>query len=58
MITETNPNLVPSLRVAIPSPQVKRRGGGYGYTLATWFLSFFRASRRLPVLTLSCHWPT
>ena len=28
MITETNPNLVPSLRVAVPSPQVKRRGGG------------------------------
>ena len=35
MITETNPNLVPSLRVAIPSPQVKRGGEG-------------TATRRLP----------
>ena len=27
MITETNPNLVPSLRVAIPSPPGETEGG-------------------------------
>ena len=56
MITETNPNLVPSLRVAIPSPQVKRRGGRVrlhvGYLVPIVFSRFNQTAYELSLANM------